>query len=729
MARRHSPPFTHRHKAIGRLNLHHPMMGTGSSVTTCFGLLLAIQMVLALAASRPLAAQQTSASPTTSAALDLLPVPSEIEVGEGVLALGPNFTIGLLGSFDPRLERAAQRLLDRLEDFTGMPLPADAVRVGDRTATLLVDCAAPGQAVQSIDEDESYRLEVEQGQARLHATTTVGAIRGFVTISQLASGSVGRFFLPEVRIHDRPRFAWRGLLIDSGRHWLPVDVILRNLDGMEAAKLNVLHWHLTEDQGFRLESLRFPRLHQEGSQGDYYTQDQVREVVSHARDRGIRVVPELDMPGHTTSWLVGHPELAGRREPFEPTTTYGVQDPAFDPTLETTYEFIDKLLEEIVPLFPDAYFHIGGDEVNGRYWKSRESIQRFMREHGIKDHHDLQLYFNDRVSALLQKHGRKLAGWDEILHPELPRTHLVQSWRGAASLVEAASRGHATILSSGYYLDHIRTAEYHYLVDPHTGTESLASDQQALILGGEACMWSELVTPGTIDSRIWPRLLAIAERFWSPEGVRDVDDLYRRMAIRSQDLERLGLRHEANYQPMLDRLAGGSRILELRVLADMLQPVKMYQRHGMHQRDWGRRYQTSTPLNRLVDATTPESLVAREFAKQVEDFLGGDPTMEKTIEHRLTAWRDQHQPLVAALAASPSRDEIEPLSRALSEAASLGLTALGRLGPSPLASGGLPAAKDLVTKLDELEAPKSEVQLQLGGIRRLVEAALKRLDR
>jgi hexosaminidase len=246
--------------------------------------------------------------------------------------------------------------------------------------------------------------------------------------------------LPAVTIRDQPRFRWRGLLIDVARHYQPIEVLKRNLDAMAAVKLNVFHWHLTENQGFRIESRKFPKLHQMGSDGLYYTQEQAREIVAYAAERGIRVVPEFDMPGHSTAWLVGYPELASLPGPYEIERRAGIFDPTLDPTREEVYKFLDSFMGEMAALFPDAYLHIGGDENEGKQWDRNPQIQAFMKEKGLKDNHALQAYFNQRLLKILQKHKKKMIGWDEILQPDLPRDVVIQSWRGPTALAEAARK-------------------------------------------------------------------------------------------------------------------------------------------------------------------------------------------------------------------------------------------------------------------------------------------------
>ena len=457
--------------------------------------------------------------------LNLMPVPAKVQVGTGQLVVDQAFTAVSTGRKDDRLDRGISRFLDQVSRETGMQLNAQPAAASN--ATLVIRAENAGRKVQELDEDESYTLEITASRATLTAPNALGALHGLQTFLQLIDPTPAGFAVPVITIQDQPRFAWRGLLIDVSRHFIPIEVLKRNLDGMAAVKMNVLHWHLSDDEGFRVESRRFPKLQELGSEGRYYTQSEIRDFVAYARDRGIRVVPEFDVPGHSRSWMAGYPELASVPGSYRAGRIAGA-DTVMDPTRDGTYKFLDKFIGEMAGLFPDAYFHVGGDEVTNKPWDSNPKIQEFIRAHGMKNNRDLQAYFNQRLQKIVNKHGKIMMGWDEVLHPDLPKTVLVESWRGQDSLAEAAKQGHRGLLSYGYYLDLMWPAARHYAVDPMTMTitkpgaaAALTAEEQKRILGGEACMWSEFVTPETIDSRIWPRLAAIAERFWSPPETRD----------------------------------------------------------------------------------------------------------------------------------------------------------------------------------------------------------------
>lgn len=677
-----------------------------------------IVALLLLSSFIPKAAAQT---PAPAARHNLMPVPASVRFNEGRLAVDKTFTVAANGHVDERLRAGIERMLRRLEGRTVLEL-ARGLSKDAASAKLLIEARGPGQSVPSVDEDESYTLEVNDRQATLRAATVVGVLRGLETFLQLLEGDREGFYFPAVNIDDRPRFRWRGLLIDIGRHFEPMEVLKRNLDAMAAVKLNVFHWHLTEDQGFRIESKKFPKLHQMGSDGLFYTQEQAREVIAYAAARGIRVVPEFDIPGHATSWVVGHPELASAPGPFTIERNPGIFEPTLDPTNEEVYKLLDGFLGEMAALFPDSYMHIGGDENTGKQWNNNPKIQAFMKEKGIKDNHALQTYFNQRLLKILQKHGKRMMGWDEIFQPELPKDVVIHSWRGSKALAEAARLGYDGVLSNGYYIDLVFPASAHYLNDPLPEGSGLSDTEAAHVLGGEATMWGEWVTPETIDSRIWPRTAAIAERLWSPREVRDVEDMYRRLSVVSLRLEELGLTHERNQAMMLRRLAGGSDTRALETLASVVEPVKEYRRYQQ-------RPQTMlSPLTGLVDVARPDAAGARDFSRRVDLLLSDAPRFAvhvSTLRDTLVAWRDAGPALEVLIDRSPALAETRPLARDLASAGEIGLEALLYLSQRVAPSAEWRDAR--LAALAEIDKPKAALEFPfMPALRELVVAAYER---
>ena len=627
---------------------------------------LVLSLCLMILVQAPLKAQQGDSA-------SLMPIPLHMARGDGQLKIDGSFTVELEGHKEARLEGARKRFIENLSRQTGIPFHEEATA---SAPILTVKTAGPSDAVQRVGENESYHLEITATHALLAAPNPLGAMHGLQTFLQLVTITPEGFAAPAVTIDDEPRFSWRGLMIDAGRHFQPIDVIKRNLDGMEAVKLNVFHWHLSEDQGFRAESKLYPLLTQKGSNGLNYTQAQMREIVEYARDRGIRVVPEFDMPCHTTSWFVGYPDLASGKGPYEIQTHWGIFDFAMDPSRDSTFEFIGRFIGEMTTIFPDAYFHVGGDECNGKEWNANPRIQAFMREHGFKDNAALQSYFTARVQKLVAAHHRVMVGWDEVLQPNTPKDVVIQSWRGPKGLAAAVGQGNRAILSNGYYIDLNQPAAEHYLVDPLGGAAaSLTPEQQKLVLGGEATMWSEFTTPEIIDSRIWPRTAAIAERLWSAQDVRDVNSMYARMAVVSNKLDFYGLSHQSFTKPMLQRMSGEADPKYLAVLASLVQPPLGYQRESLKEYDW------HSPLNHLVDTVPPESETARQFKMLASAIVAGNATPEQwqKAKNWLTLWRDNDARLEPDLKNSDITAELIPLSQTVAQVSALGLRALDDL--------------------------------------------------
>ncbi|OUJ75591.1 beta-N-acetylhexosaminidase [Hymenobacter crusticola] len=653
----------------------------------------------------------------------LMPVPAQLTWGTGHFALRGKLGVRFESDTDPAVRTAANRLATRLSKKTGFtqPKPALTIRYG-----------RVGGA--KLGEDESYSLRVTPIGVALTAATSLGALRGLATLEQLLTQEKKSYYFPEVDITDQPRFAWRGLLIDAARHFMPVPVIKRNLDAMAAMKLNVLHWHLSDDQGFRVESKVLPKLQEVAASGQYYTQAQVREVVRYAAARGVRVVPEFDLPGHTTALIAAYPVLASNDSVYAPAQRWGVLNIAIDPTRESTYQLLDTLLTEMMGLFPDAYFHLGGDENNGQQWRRNPRIAEYMRannmvkENGKFDTHALQTAFMRRMLPIVTKGGKIMVGWDEILAPDLPAEIVIQSWRGRKALYEAVKAGHPALLSNGYYIDLNYSAASHYLNDPLPADNGLTPEQQQRVLGGETAMWAEFADSTILDSRIWPRAAAVAERFWSPSTVRDVPDLYRRLAIVSRQLDDLGLQHRRVPEQLLLRLAGKQYVTQLGVLAGVIEPVKEYKRHRQ-----GFTYTTQTPLNRLVDAALPEAEAARQFGVGVSALLqsfasaltGKLPqdaqtlTTFNTLRTTLSKWQANDALLQPLLTKEPSLQEYAPLSTQLATLATLGLERLRLLEKGEKPTPAWQAAA--VRQVEAAKAPAGQAELAIvESMRKLV---------
>jgi hexosaminidase len=536
----------------------------------------------------------------------VIPYPRQLEKsGNELLYFVTDLNVKYTGKISERLSEYASRTNQRIK--TALDVYKEATeKQGGKNLLLEINCKDISGI--SVEMDESYKLEITNEKVVLTSNTDFGAMRGLETILQLIQTEKGMTCLPVLKIEDSPRFQWRGLMIDVCRHFIPKNVILRNIDAMAMAKMNVFHWHLSEDQGFRVECKTFPKLHEMGSDGKYFTHEDVKEIIKYANDRGIRVVPEFDIPGHSSAWFVGYPEYASLPDKYEIERHYGVFDPTFDPTKEETYEFFDKFFGEMSGLFNDEYMHIGGDENNGKQWDSSKAIQEFKKANNLKSNHELQAYFNKRLQKILEKNGKKMIGWDEILSTELPKSTMIHSWQGKEGMVTAAKNGYYSILSNGYYIDLCQSMVDHYYNDPLPENINLTNDEKKFILGGEATMWAELVDSNNIDTRIWPRTAAIAEVLWSGRKRFGQDSLYNNemMFMRfnnfaNNTLIAAGVKIAENKLNMFMNLKFKDDSFKIFALPEFCEPVKYYNRHRYT------KYSQSTPLNRIVDIATPDA--------------------------------------------------------------------------------------------------------------------------
>ena len=540
-------------------------------------------------------------------------------------------------------ERAQAGLLQRRGPVSA-PLAAALDRANgwlkgqsDATVPVRFEVDDQSEAPPALDDDESYRLHLSNDGVRISAPRLVGARHALTTLVQI-SNDCGH--LPLGHIEDAPSFPWRGLMLDPARRFLSLDALLATLDAMALCKLNVLHLHLTDDQGFRFQSRAYPKL----ASAESYSRDELRTLVTAAADRGIRIIPELDSPGHATSWLCAHPEWGPRRSPVAPSDRFGVHEAVLNPIDPAVLDAVDTLIGELAEAFPDPFIHIGGDEVNPTWWNESAEISSYMADQGLDGPTALQAQFNQRVAELAAGHGKRIIGWDEALDGSAPDGMVVQGWRGATARGRALAAGHDCVLSSGYYLDLFYPADVHHAYAPDASEEELLALEDALledprfdhvaaglkwtqgwrrpapspgtgrVLGGEACLWGELVNEELLPVRLWSRLPVIADRFWSNQpppsdfgrwfeaslshlsaaGVVDVPHasrtLLRRFGVKDRQLPAVAL---------LEPIKWYGRLLGQAALEARLSGQEMPQ---------SRPYGTHTPLNRPVDALLRRAL-------------------------------------------------------------------------------------------------------------------------
>ncbi|KAF2328563.1 beta-N-acetylhexosaminidase [Flavobacterium daemonense] len=620
--------------------------------------------------------------------LNLMPWPQSIVLNDGNFALTKSFKVNITGNPNPRIFGGVTRFLRRLDGRTGLFFQQGFITKLNEVpnAELQINCTKSGKI--GLYEDESYHLDVKQNKITINATSDLGALHGLETLLQLLQNNNSSFYFPNSQISDFPRFTWRGLMIDASRHFQPIDVIKRNIDGLAAMKMNVFHWHLVDDQGWRIEMKKHPKLIEVASDGLYYTQEEIKNIVKYADERGILIVPEIDVPGHGSAILTAYPEIGSKvitltggtsEKNIQGTAiaTYGIErnagifSPTLDPSNPKTYQILSELFDEVCPLFPGAYFHIGGDENEGKDWDANPKIQEFKKKHNLKTNHELQTYFTMQLAPMLKKHGKQLMGWEEIMTKDLSKDAIVHSWRGAnegmaagQSLVDAVKKGYKTVLSNGFYIDLMYPVETHYLNDPMPKGAELTAEEKARILGGEATMWTELASPTTIDSRVWPRTAAIAERLWSAEDVKDVANMRKRLDVVSFRLEELGLTHIRNKAVILRNISNNQDISALNEFSNVCEPLKGYTRNK-----GGTEYQMYSPLTLFADACTADAKDALTFNDAVTQYVANKtPENKAKVQSFLTKWITVHKGLNELSANAPLVQPFLPLAKKLSDA-------------------------------------------------------------
>lgn len=630
----------------------------------------------------------TSSAQIKKEQLNLMPWPQSVVLNDGNFALNKNFKVNITGNPNPRIFSGVTRFLRRLDGRTGIFFEQGFITKLNEVpnASLQINCTKSGKI--GLYEDESYHLDIKQNQITINATNDLGVLHGLETLLQMLQNNNNSFYFPSSKISDFPRFTWRGLMIDVSRHFQPIDVIKRNIDALAAMKMNVFHWHLVDDQGWRIEMKKHRKLIDVASDGMYYTQEEIKNIVKYADERGILVVPEIDVPGHGSAILTAYPEIGSKvitltggtsEKNIQGTAiaTYGIErnagifSPTLDPSNPKTYQLLSEIFDEVCPLFPGAYFHIGGDENEGKDWDANPKIQEFMKKNKLANNHELQTYFTMQLVPMLKKHGKQLMGWEEILTKNMSKDAIIHSWRGpnegviaGQSLVDAVKKGYKTVLSNGYYIDLMYPIASHYLNDPMPKGANLTAEEKARILGGEATMWTELVTPTTIDSRLWPRTAAIAERLWSAEDITDVANMRKRLDVVSFRLEELGITHIRNKDVILRNITNDQNIASLYEFSNVCEPLKGYTRNK-----GGTEYQMYSPFTLFADACGPDAKDSLAFDDAVAQYLANKtPENKAKVAAFFNKWIALNKELVALSANAPLVQPILPLSKKLTDA-------------------------------------------------------------
>lgn len=472
-------------------------------------------------------------------------------LSEAKLILPENLTYSVVGTPHPSIDSGISRLSSRMSvqahrSFISLP-------TNESAALIQFEVLMVGKPDRFVDESYSLSITTDPSRISIRAPTHIGALRAIETLAQMFEKMGDTLQLDSVRVEDRPDRPWRGLMIDVARKFHEVDLIKRHLIAMAAVKLNVFHLHLTDNEGFRFESKRHPLLHQFGSGGKYYSQSEIRDIVSFAENLGIRVVPEIGVPGQISSWLVGYPELGTKPGPYTLPVTW--QPNLLDPTKESTFVFIESLLQEVGQLFPDEYLHVGAEEDRFDQWMASPHVRQFMVDRGFKTVFDLNRYFMGRVFEILARLGKKPAVWNQALLSQLPSNPnlLVMPWNLPSDIKSAASQGFRVSRSHGFYVNSILKIEDIYGLRAAPAFLNLTAEENARVVGAEVSIWMDSTSMVNSEQRLWPLAAAVAENLWNGPALGGLRSYLPRSVQLSKTLENAGVRHRIAVEESLRR--------------------------------------------------------------------------------------------------------------------------------------------------------------------------------
>ena len=604
----------------------------------------------------PVLATGIFAAASVAAAPVLMPRPTRAVFKPGQLALRPAFTWKLAGSQDAKaFERIASVFLARVSQAARVRVELvrdDSVQTEPMLTVQLSGSTPPRHS----REYESYSLDVTEAQIRISAATPTGVTRALATLLQLLHGSGSSAAFSCASIVDSPRFPWRGLMLDPARHFIPIETIKRQIDAMWFVKLNVLHLHLSDDQGFRFESRRFPRLQQVASDGRFYTQDQIADLIRYADARGVRVIPEFDLPGHALSWLVAYPELGSAPGPFALRRTLGSGTCPVDPTRESVYNFLRVFFSEVASVFKDDYIHIGEDEVAGEWWDRNPAIRQFRETNGFQSNRDLETYFTRRLVQIVISAGKNPIAWSDVLSAGQPGKLLVQTWSSSNAIGQAVYYQVPFINSLGFFLDEMKPAGVMYRQMPASAR---------FLQGGEACMWGEGVFGENLDVRVWPRSAAVAETLWSAT-LDDEQSLYARLALMSDRMRRMGLIDFRNLSKIDEWTRNPNDANILKSFIGLLVP-----------RTWGWTDEKWTTF----DLAAPESAEARRLGTLVDRALApGSVSQDRNaVTQTLLRYQKVASEAIPILRTINTIRDAEGLAVQLRDAAQVGIDSIAQI--------------------------------------------------
>ncbi len=492
--------------------------------------------------------------------INLIPKPNFIDKSPGVFIIDKNTSI--IGNNSVLQEMTfLKELIDYKSNFEVQLLQSSEKELRENSISF---------SHKNLNSSEAYELNINEKTIQIYASSSIGFIYAIQTLRQLLPPNFNgddrrlekQWSLPCLKIMDEPQFKWRGMLLDCCRHFMPKEFVLKYVDLLSYHKMNTLHWHLTEDQGWRIEIKKYPKLTEKGAwrmgedgndYGGFYTQEEIREVVAYAKKRGINIVPEIEMPGHSVAAISSYPELSCTGEHIPVETEWGVFKDIYCAGNDNTLRFLKDVMDEVIELFPGEYIHIGGDEAPKYRWENCSKCQKRIKDEGLHDEHELQSWFIQEIEKYLASKGKKLIGWDEILEGGLAEGAMVQSWRGIQGGIEAANQGHDVVMSptSHCYFDYgLSSIDLEKVYSFYPVPAELSQTNRHHILGAECNMWSERAPYELVDSKVFPRILAMSEVLWTDSTGRDFNEFYNRVQEHYPRLSALGVDYGLETDPI-----------------------------------------------------------------------------------------------------------------------------------------------------------------------------------
>lgn len=668
-----------------------------------------------------------------SGSIGIMPYPQKLVVKEGQLVFPTTTYISYIGNKSVLIEKAIGRFSKKFKQYS-----LKNILIGQSSnANIKIEWVKEKNT--ETKAKEGYTLLIDE-HVNIKAFSEIGILNALESLAQLLNTYGQAAVLQKMEIQDWPSFPWRGMMVDVARHFIPLDIMKRNVDAMASVKYNTLHLHLSDDEGFRIESKKFPKLHEQGSNGEYYTQAEMLDLIAYCKDRGIVVYPEFDLPGHSQSWFAGYPDLAAEKKVYHPGLRFNVPGdkpmnimtlmqlakngatPTIDPSKETTYTFLDGLLKEMKGIFgTGGYVHMGLDENNGVAWQKNPTIVKFMQTKGIKNTHALQTYFANRFSNIIEKNGYQPLAWEEAFDSSVSKNILIQLWRpgfmgSPLSPEEVANQGNKLISSRGFYLDVFMPAYYHYLNDDFTKANISPN-----LLGGESAIWAELVDASNFETRVWPRAAVIAERLWSDKNRVELGSMYERMFKLNRYLSWNGLNQITNYDRAISEFLNGYSNPGTEALIKVLAPVKGYKRI-MAIMTKPEALKTSA-FGEMADILPIDAEAKWLFRKQVENYLANPSEINTVlINNTLNVWKNCAADVNDLLLNSPKLSSIRKHAENLSKLANLVLAYLPRKNETDKTA--------ILIQITMAKATTNEVDLAvIEELEALVNGRFKELDK